>query len=259
MTVRLPRLQAAKVHEGSQHVRMHTHQTVEFVFTVRGNLVITAGREALEGRPGTLFILPGNVPHDQACDGPWKTLCVLYRHGEHLLDETARTLQLGDEPHVRGWMEELCALSQNPARAAEELLDGLLFTLLSAVRRAEQRVQTIEALHPRLADAVRYLQQHLLEDIDAQALAEASCVSYSHLSALFRERFGCGPLKYQQDLRLARARRQLLDPYLSIDEIARDCGYEDANYFVRLFRKAHGMPPGRWRKLQRVEAVRAGA
>lgn len=245
-TVQLPRLEWARAHQGSHEVKLHTHPLVELVYVVQGELIIHAGAHDLRGKPGTIFVLPGNVPHDQLCDGPWRTLCVLYRHGAHLLDETPRTLDLAAAPHLGAWLEDLCKHSAAPE--AEAMLDGLLFAVLSALRKAERAAQSAEALHPRLADAVRYLQQHLTEAVDAGDLSRAAHLSYSHLSALFRERFGCGPLKYQQNLRLEHARRQLLDPYLSIDEVARDCGYDDTNYFVRLFRRAQGVPPGRWRK-----------
>ena len=91
------------------------------------------------------------------------------------------------------------------------------------------------------------------QPIDVPALAAQSHVSTSHLTALFRRKFRCGPLRYHQNLRMSLARRLLLNPYLSIGEIAQNCGYEDVNYFVRLFRKRHEVPPAKWRQDRQSE------
>jgi len=109
-------------------------------------------------------------------------------------------------------------------------------------RRAEQ------AMHPRLAGALTFIHEHFTEEIDAENLAASVGISYSHLAALFRGQFGMGPLQYQGKIRMDQACRLLADPYLSIREIARKCGYEDENYFARHFHKIKGAPPGLWRK-----------
>ncbi|GEM_PF-6267562 len=46
---------------------------------------------------------------------------------------------------------------------------------------------------------------------------------------------------------MAHARELLLNRYMSVGEVAARCGYEDANYFTRLFHKIHHCPPGEYR------------
>ena len=246
--VPLPRFRSAMHHAAEHQVPPHNHDATELVYTREGDLTIHVAGQALHGRAGTLFILPAHIPHDQLCHGRWHTLCVLFQHGTGICEETPRTLELGDDALVGRWFEDLCALHESRAGIAENVFDGFLFTLLNRVSDIEDKRRSEETLHPRLADAVRYLHDHVTEEIGAGALAGAACVSYSHLSALFRERFACGPLKHHQNLRMEMARKLLLNPYLSIDEVARKTGFEDTNYFVRLFRKTQGAPPGKWRR-----------
>jgi AraC-like DNA-binding protein len=59
---------------------------------------------------------------------------------------------------------------------------------------------------------------------------------------------------------LEEARRQLARHYLNnsvleLNEAAYLLGYEDANSFVRAFRTWEGVPPARWRELQRANAL----
>lgn len=253
--VRLPRLQSALNYAGVHRVPFHLHAATELVYTVAGEIRIDVNGIGISGHPEILFILPANVPHNQWCAGEWKTRCILYFDGGHLLDDAPRALDMSGDPLIARWFQDLCELQASPAPLPETVTNGFLYALLTRLGSLEKQRRTTDELHPRLAQAVQFIHTHLLEELDADTLASAACASYSHLSALFRDKFGCGPLKYQQNLRLASAQKLLLNPYMSLDEIAAQSGYEDTNYFVRLFRKAYGMPPGKWRK----QALRAAA
>ena len=258
--VRLPRLQSALRYAGAQQVPFHTHQATELVYTVDGNIRIDVAGRALPGRKGILLVLPANVPHNQWCGSHWRTLCVLFFDGTHVLDESPRALDVSSDPHIARWIDDLCALheSHSDGVGRETAANSFLYALLSRLGTLEAQRRSADALHPRLAQAVQFLHEHLTEEVDADTLSSAACASYSHLSALFRATFRCGPLKYQQNQRLAAAQKLLLNPYIGLDEVAAQSGYEDTNYFVRLFRKTYGMPPGKWRKQNMSRRLPAG-
>jgi AraC-like DNA-binding protein len=255
--VPLPRLRTALHHRAEHQVAMHTHDATELVLVIAGTVRVDVASKRLDGKCGTLYILPARVPHNQWCAGPWHSLCVLFHHGTHILKEDPRALNVQAETCVQRWMEDLATLQQSESPVPPVVCDSLLHALLSRLSHIEDQRQHSEALHPRLAVAVQHLHEHVTEEIDAAALASRACVSYSHLSALFRARFGCGPLQYQQNLRLELARKLLLNPYLTVDEVADKSGYADTNYFVRLFRQKNGVPPGQWRKQHEGRGARS--
>ena len=47
---------------------------------------------------------------------------------------------------------------------------------------------------------------------------------------------------------MMKARRLLLDPDLPVSEVAVACGYDDALYFSRVFRRVCGVSPTEYRK-----------
>ncbi|MCW8129446.1 MAG: helix-turn-helix domain-containing protein [Planctomycetota bacterium] len=244
----LPRLRSAIRHAGDRQVAFHSHEVVEFVYVTEGRTWIDVAGLECAGEAGALYVLPGKVPHNQRSVGHWKTQCLLFDHDGGLLDESPRVLDLARDGLFARWMNDLCELSADHRDLKDPVADALLLALLTRLARIEDQRRMMQALHPSLALAIAYLQQHLKEDVVAEELAQATHTSYSHLSALFRERFACGPLKRHQLLRLEVARKMLLNPYLSVDEVAQEMGYEDTNYFVRVFRKTYGCPPGKWRK-----------
>jgi AraC-like DNA-binding protein len=76
-----------------------------------------------------------------------------------------------------------------------------------------------------------------------RALAGALGVSASHLSRLFRLTTGDTFERYVVRRRLELARRLLLDPAHNVSTVARQCGFRDASYFARVFRRTMGCSP----------------
>jgi AraC family transcriptional regulator, transcriptional activator of the genes for pyochelin and ferripyochelin receptors len=63
------------------------------------------------------------------------------------------------------------------------------------------------------------------------------------LVAGFRERFGVTPHDYSRQIRLDRAREMLRGDALSVEQVARACGYTSHAAFSRSFRQRYGLSP----------------
>jgi transcriptional regulator GlxA family with amidase domain len=164
------------------------------------------------------------------------------------LEVTTRALDLSGELFVQRWIEDLYELYQTPRKTPTVVLDGLLGVLLDRLVEIEQRAGARHTLHPALANADAILEERPETTVTVAQLAKRVNLSATRLTELFRAEYGHGPIQHQQWLRLHRAETLLRDPYLSVKEVAAACGYEDANYFVRLFRKRRNQTPGAWRR-----------
>jgi AraC-like DNA-binding protein len=251
--VELPRLRWAalcddRLFPGDYGVPVHAHDEPELVFCTKGRITIEVGGMSVEGLPGDLYVLPARVPHAVKSNGPWENICVLYAGGDSILDTVPRTINLRGHPEVRRWLADLCDFHDSyPARPGP-VADSLLLAVLNCAAEAEHHHHFTGELHPRLAAAVAWLRDRPDCDVLPADLSAATGTSYSHLSALFRARFGRGPMEFHRGVRMERAQSLLLDPYVSVGEVASRLGYEDVNYFVRLFRKTFGVSPNRWRR-----------
>jgi transcriptional regulator GlxA family with amidase domain len=83
----------------------------------------------------------------------------------------------------------------------------------------------------------------LKEDLDVNDLAAVAGLSRHHFSRIFAASEGMGPGAYLARLRLRHAVRLLQTTDHAIKNIAMDCGFADANYFSKAFRKAYGLSP----------------
>ena len=69
---------------------------------------------------------------------------------------------------------------------------------------------------------------------------------YDYLRKLFKKETGLTPLEYMTTLRMKKAENLLSAMWnrqYSVSEVAQMCGYEDALYFSRVFKKNFGMSP----------------
>ncbi len=103
-----------------------------------------------------------------------------------------------------------------------------------------------------------YRAQELLEATPEHAwkldeLGKLTGLSPNYLSTQFRLAFGQPPLRYLQEVRIARARQLLCDTGMSITQIAGELGFSSSQHFSTVFKQLTGQTP---RHFQR-EAGRA--
>lgn len=86
-------------------------------------------------------------------------------------------------------------------------------------------------------------------------LAVAAAVSRGYLSRRFRATFGLGVADALERVRCSRAETLLARTDLTLDAIARQCGYADGSHFSHRFTAIHGLPPTVHRRGRRAPSV----
>jgi two-component system response regulator YesN len=94
-----------------------------------------------------------------------------------------------------------------------------------------------------LDKAVKYIEKHGAEGIQLVDAASAAQVSPAYLSRLFSEHFKISFIDYLTEWRIERATKLIRKSLMNIKEIAFAVGYQDPNYFSKIFKKITGMLP----------------
>jgi AraC-like DNA-binding protein len=131
---------------------------------------------------------------------------------------------LSDEEEVSSW---LC---------------GMLERVMDAIRDHRQFPNAV-----LLGRAVTFMEEHLGEPLDRDAVARAAGLSGSHFSHLIREKTGRTFTDLMAQYRVDRAKTMLRRTGKSIIQIALECGFEDQSYFSRVFRRYTGTTPRNYR------------
>lgn len=103
----------------------------------------------------------------------------------------------------------------------------------------------------RVSEAIAYMTSRPDGLPTVRQLAEAVRASEPHLRKLFIRDTGMPPLQYLHRWKAKMAMRRLAASDERVSEIAYALGYEDANYFSRMFKKAVGFSPLEYRRKHR--------
>jgi two-component system response regulator YesN len=123
----------------------------------------------------------------------------------------------------------------------------------AAVEQLRHMVYHIQAwrhqqANGKLGKAKDYIDEHYHHPLTLEEVAEYVGISPYYFSKLFKDRFGMTFIDYVTDVRIARAKKEMADPNKSLKEICFLVGYNDPNYFSRVFKKHTGMSPSEYRK-----------
>lgn len=99
--------------------------------------------------------------------------------------------------------------------------------------------------------AIGYIQEHFAENLTVNVLAEHYGMSPNYFSSMFKKEMSRSAVNYITELRINQARELLCHSELSVVDISKKVGYEDSQYFFRVFKKYLGMTPLQYREESR--------
>ncbi|MDR2546504.1 MAG: AraC family transcriptional regulator [Lachnospiraceae bacterium] len=97
----------------------------------------------------------------------------------------------------------------------------------------------------RINDAIRYITDNYASDIHIEDLAALSKLNPHYFGVLFQKSTGMTFRQYLTAIRVNNAEMMLKHHRHSIGEIAEICGFSDACYFSRVYKKARGVSPSK--------------
>ncbi len=98
-----------------------------------------------------------------------------------------------------------------------------------------------------LARAKAYALDHLDEPLDVGTLARVAGMSRGHFSRSFAHAEGVPPSEFLIQQRMLLAARLLVGGQLSVKAVASACGFDDPNYFAKVFRRVFAISPTQFR------------
>jgi two-component system response regulator YesN len=100
-----------------------------------------------------------------------------------------------------------------------------------------------------LIDKAReYIGAEYMNDISLDDVSRQINISSYYFSKLFKEETGVNFIEYLTDLRMEKSKELLASPDMSVKDICVSVGYQDPNYFSRIFKKINGVTPTEYRE-----------
>ncbi|MGV8145748.1 MAG: response regulator [Alkaliphilus sp.] len=108
-----------------------------------------------------------------------------------------------------------------------------------------EKIQNKKNLHVSkvVTKAIRYIDENYYKDISLDVVSKEVSISPQYFSAIFKDQIGLNFVEYLGIKRIGVAKKLLGEKEYSVKEICYKVGYNDPNYFSRVFKKIAGVSP----------------
>lgn len=94
-----------------------------------------------------------------------------------------------------------------------------------------------------------YIDNNYLKNISLDDLSNKYYINKFYLTRLFKNTYGTTINNYILEKRITKAKELLRFSNLNIEDISKECGINDNNYFSRLFKQIEGISPKEYKKM----------
>ncbi|HWL17406.1 MAG TPA: AraC family transcriptional regulator [Opitutus sp.] len=163
-----------------------------------------------------------------------------------------RPLSPGELTRIQAWANELEPAFRRPTLISPLLFQRRLLDLSLLMLEGREWDDAPLALTDlatfKTQRAVSWYDEHLAQNPTVKQVADAIHVSPSHLRRLFWQTRKASPKAVFRHLRLDKAKELMSSTSLTLDDVARHCGYASASHLCRDCRDVHHFSPTTWRK-----------
>lgn len=229
------------------------HFLIHYILSGKGTFYANNNIHTLEKGQGFL-ICPDAVTYYEADEiDPW-TYCWVGFHGlkaaKYLesaqLNENSPIFTASHHEYTVQCFNQMLE-SKNLRFGRELRLLGNLYTFLSELIEINSGSLVPAGREDRskeyITQAIRYIEMNYSYKINVTDIARHIGLDRSYLCRLFKETLSISPQKFLIDYRMNKAIELMQNPHLSLGDISRSVGYNDALSFSKTFSKSKGMAP----------------
>ena len=231
-----------------------------WIVSGRGTVTMQCVSGGIAAEPGSLILFPAEVKHS-FYPGPGEAMEMINVHFfakfYDILDMPGLINLSGkflDKPGVcgqRSW--ELCRVFEHRPPGWKQYMTGLIrLQLFELIYNFPGKIEFTSEKVPRLSrlrPALEFIEQKLSDpELNTVEVAGTIHVSQVYLRKLFKEAFGQSPVQFIHRRRIQHACLLLRQSGLRIKEIAAESGFNDLQFFYRIFRRQLGTTPAAYRQ-----------
>ena len=221
-----------------------------FLYVHKGEGVFIIGETEHKCMTGDLFFCPYGVPNTIIADdnGPYLLSGIDFEFSE---DMPSLTPPAEFKEHINihnnqqfYWLTiELIKCNAIKDKQYEAYTQSLFKAWLLLVRNLSK-----ENYNSSIAeDIVVYLSVNCGRNVSLSEIAKEFKYHPHHINRLFKNRFSTTLKQYHFELRIKKAMELLTYSNYNISEISNICGYDNINYFSRIFKRKTSLTPSQYR------------
>ena len=240
---------------------LHTHPTYVIALITQGSERVRIGSQTVVAPAGTVLIVNPEVWHDGEAGADQGWAYRTFYPSVPLMSTVAAELGqdrpplfsqaiVDDGDLVRAVAVAHQGSTSGDATSAEtSMLIALRKLVLHHGDWGGRRREAVESFgsQSRLSIYEQVIEDNLSAELDLQILAQAAAVTRFQVIRDFKKGMGLTPAAFIRDRKVRRA-NLLIQQGSSLADAAFAAGFSDQSHLSRIFRAAHGMTPGMFRR-----------
>lgn len=228
-----------------------SHYFCEFIWTIDGHGTIELNKEKHEIPPSSVFILPPDVRRVLYTDRDFWHFRWFTVTGDFFI----RLVDSFNLPFLKaGYIgyplsSDFIQLETDIKESLTSGVNNASTTVFNILNKSASPESTYEKKSPLTKQALELIEKNIGQtELNVDWISESLGCSRSHLSRVFKKENGLSPSEYISRRRLQTAMDALKNSSNKVSKIADACGFTDADYFSRYFKKQTGATPAKFRK-----------
>ena len=247
-------------------VKPEGHPHDQFFFNSKGSGILKIYGKTYPLPAGCGFMIPAGVPHEYHPDGDiwdlrWMVPCgealsPLYRElnlsrgGVFRIKDTAALDTVQTRMHHALIHDPEHGIYTASSLVYEYILEFYRQTRLA--KPADDILRDKKDIYEMHMEILRdYIEYHFMHPISIRELCELIQVSPQHLCRIFKHCTGRRPVEYILSVRIENAKKLLTNTEYNISDISYWSGFENCNYFCKIFKQTEHITPGEYRSSSR--------
>lgn len=233
----------------------HWHEHTELHYIFEGNCRLKYGEERYELQKGDLAVINGNELH-RGAGGACDYICIIippafFEQNHSIFEKVVRS------EYITSLIEKIYECYTRGEGADMLEIKGYMCLLVAyLVRNFTTKTMGdntysghVNKLN-RVNEAIKYMGGNYDKPLTTRQLSGLAHLSEGYFCQIFKEVTGKTAMEYLNRLRIDKAEKMLKKTEMTVTEIAFCCGFEDANYFSRTFKRIKGINPVSLRRLE---------
>ncbi len=227
------------------------------VLVLSGSGVLMYDQKLYELKKGSCFFIDCMTPyyHQSSSTDPWELVwvhfdgCTSEAYYQYFSANSLPAFSPAAFPELREKFSSLLDVNTASDFQAEIASSRLIVDILSILlQEITGSGEEKSPGHQKMAEVRKFLDEHYTEKFSLGELSERFFISKYHLSREFHQYYHVTLNQYVISRRLTRAKRLLRFSGGTLEEIARSCGFYDASYMNKQFKKAEGVSASEFRR-----------
>ena len=232
------------------HVKRVRHDFT-LMFISKGRATMTIDKKRIEVGEGEALFFPPGVEQNYVFLREDNSINKWVHFGGKLASPLesggARKIAFPNVKDLENALDGLVRAYDGIGEQREALKTAYLRVIVALLRDAESRTGKEATKYPhRISVALNYIHINAYTKVDLDYAASLSYLSRDRFNHVFKEVTGFAPNEYVRKIRVERAKPLLRDEGMTVRECAESVGFDDVNYFCRVFKKETGVTPKKY-------------